>query len=78
MLTSGRYKGQPVPAHRKHQSRITPEMFDRWLVLWKATTERMMAPTDAALLQEKAARIAESLSLALFFSLDRTLPKKAA
>ena len=25
MLTSGRYKGQPVPAHLKHKARITSE-----------------------------------------------------
>ena len=30
MLTSGRYKGQPVPAHLKHKSRIPPALFDRW------------------------------------------------
>lgn len=67
MLTSGRYKGQPVPAHRKHGGRITPELFDRWLGLWNATTRDMMPPEAAAALQDKAARIAESLQLALFF-----------
>lgn len=69
MLTSGRYKGQPVPTHRKHVTRITPALFERWLRLWKMTTDEMM-PTDAAeALQAKAARIAESLQLALFFRL---------
>src|SRR3546814_16578731 len=33
MLGSGRYKGQPVPAHMKHKHRITPELFERWLNL---------------------------------------------
>jgi hemoglobin len=33
MLTSGRYKGQPVPAHMRHRDRITPELFQRWLAL---------------------------------------------
>ena len=69
MLTSGRYKGQPVPAHRKHAARITPELFQRWLDLWSATTDELMAPSAAAALQAKAARIAESLQLALFFKL---------
>lgn len=79
MLTSGRYKGQPVPAHRKHQARITPELFDRWLGLWKQTTDELMAPHAAAALQDKAARIAESLQLAMFFRLERTvnLPQSA-
>jgi len=71
MLSSGRYKGQPLPAHLKHQGRITPALFDRWLNLWKQTTEELMEPDAALALQAKAARIAESLQLALFFRLDR-------
>ena len=67
MLTTGRYKGQPVPAHMKHRDRITPELFERWLAIWAATTDELMAPEAAAALQEKARRIAESLQLALFF-----------
>ena len=77
MLTSGRYKGQPVPAHMKHKDRISPALFERWLALWKDTTEAMMAPPAAAALQAKAERIAESLQLALFFRLGAE-PLKAA
>lgn len=69
MLGSGRYRGQPVPAHLKHIDRISPELFDRWLALWAQTTGDLMAPDAAAALQAKAARIAESLKLALFFRL---------
>lgn len=68
-LTSGRYKGQPVPAHFKHRDRITPELFDRWLSIWDRTAAEVMTPDAAAALQAKAARIAESLKLALFFRL---------
>lgn len=70
MLTSGRYKGQPVPAHMKHRDRITPALFDRWLALWAETTSELMAPEAADALQNKAQRIAESLKLAMFFRLD--------
>lgn len=70
MLTSGRYKGRPIPAHLKHRARITPELFDHWLALWARTSDELMAPEDAANLQDKARRIAESLKLALFFRLD--------
>lgn len=70
MLTSGRYKGQPMPAHLKHVDRITPALFDRWLALWGETTNELMSPEAAAALQAKAARIAESLKLALFFRLE--------
>ena len=70
MLTSGRYKGQPLPAHMKHRSRISLELFDRWLALWARTTDELMEPDAAAALQAKAARIAQSLQLAMFFRLD--------
>lgn len=79
MLTSGRYKGNPMMAHLKHKARITPELFDRWLTVWAQTTNDAMAPDAAAALQAKAARIAESLQLALFFRLDASSqPGRAA
>src|SRR5262245_4180803 len=65
MLTSGRYKGNPLAAHLKHRDRITPAMFARWLALWRETTEAVMPPEAAAALQAKAARIAQSLQLAV-------------
>ncbi|EQB14700.1 hypothetical protein L288_00680 [Sphingobium quisquiliarum P25] len=74
MLASGRYKGQPVAAHMKHKARITPELFDRWLLLWKETTDDLMTPKAAAALQAKAAQIAESLQLAMFFRLPSGAP----
>ncbi|MBN8847421.1 MULTISPECIES: group III truncated hemoglobin [unclassified Sphingomonas] len=79
MLTSGRYKGNPMMAHIKHIRRITPELFDRWLALWKATTDEVMPPAAAAALQAKAARISESLQLGMFFRLDpSSRPGRAA
>ena len=68
MLTSGRYKGQPLPAHVKHGPRITPASFERWLAIWKETTEELMEPAAARRLQEKAARIADSLQLGIRFA----------
>ena len=76
MLTSGRYKGSPMAAHLKHKAAITPAIFDRWLAIWADTTNELLAPASAAALQAKAARIAESLQLALFFRLDH--PSRAA
>jgi len=66
MLTSGRYKGNPMMAHLKHVRRITPALFDRWLTLWARTTSDVMSPGAAAALQEKAQRISESLQYAMF------------
>lgn len=67
MLTTGRYKGNPVIKHVKHVARITPEMFARWLAIWRDTTAELLPPAAAAQLQDKAARIAESLQLAIRF-----------
>lgn len=70
MLTTGRYKGSPMAAHLKHKAHITPALFDRWLALWSEVTDEAMPRAAAVALQAKAARIAESLQLALFFRLD--------
>lgn len=72
MLSNGRYRGSPVAAHLKHLPEITPPMFDRWLMLWTGVTTDMLPPTAATALQGKAARIAESLKLALYFRLPPT------
>jgi hemoglobin len=73
MLTSGRYKGRPLPAHIRHGDAITPQSFERWLGLWRQASEEVMPPAAAAAMQEKAARIAESLSLGMEFASGRGL-----
>ena len=79
MLTSGRYKGRPLPAHVKHADSISAASFQRWLAIWRETTEELLDPPSAAALQEKAERIAESLSLGIAFHADpgRLLPRSA-
>ena len=69
MLTTGRYKGNPVAVHTRHHDRISPKLFDRWLELWRISTDELMPVEQAAALQEKAGRIAQSLKLALFFKI---------
>ena len=70
MLTTGRYKGQPMVAHMKHKSTIEPAMFDRWLHLWRETARETLTKPAAAAIIVKAERIAESLQLGLFFKLQ--------
>ena len=70
MLTSGRYKGAPVPAHLRIKA-IEPEMFDRWLRLFGETCGELFENEVAEAFRAKAARIAESLKLALFFRPNR-------
>ena len=65
MLTTGRYKGNPMAAHMRLP--IEPQFFERWLALWQETAGEIFAPEPAAAFREKAGRIAESLKLALFY-----------
>ena len=67
MLTSGRYKGNPVALHFAHAPAMTPENFDRWLTLWQQTTDALMPSDIAQAMQAKAARVAESLQLAILY-----------
>lgn len=71
MLTSGRYKGQPMVAHVRHAQHMTRENFARWLALWQQTSAELLAPEAAAVFQEKAERIAESLQLGIQFYRDK-------
>lgn len=72
MLTTGRYKGNPLAVHMKHVEALSPALFDRWIALWRETTGDMLTAPAAARLQAKAERIAESLKLGLFFRLEPT------
>lgn len=59
------FSGNPMAAHARHP--ITPEMFDRWLALWSETARELFDAEVAQGLEARAARIAESLKLGLFF-----------
>ena len=74
MLTSGRYKGDPVGAHRKVTG-VEPPMFSNWLDLFEATAKELFVAEIAESFACKARRIAESLKLALFFRPDRNWPE---
>jgi hemoglobin len=75
MLTTGRYKGNPMAMHMKHRSSIKPSMFGRWLELWRETASEILDERGTAAVVAKAERIGESLQLGMFFSLP---PKGAA
>ena len=65
-LNSGRYTGKPVPAHQKLTG-VEQADFAVWLGLFEQTLHEI-APTPEVVpyFMERAARIAESLSLAMF------------
>ncbi|WP_420145187.1 group III truncated hemoglobin [Sphingobium sp.] len=65
MRTSGRYKGSPLALHLLHADAMTPDRFERWLALWRETSDALLPAPAAAAVQAKAARIAESFQLAI-------------
>jgi hemoglobin len=53
-------------------------MFDRWLRLFRETCDELFEAEVAAAFRVKAARIAESLKLMLFFRLEPPSGRKSA
>ena len=66
MLTTGRYKGNPLAVHLRVEA-LEESMFTRWLALFRATAEELLPQELAASFRLKSERIAESLKLGLFF-----------
>lgn len=62
LLTSGRYKGNPVAKHAPLT--LHPAHFARWLRLFAETANETCPPDVAALFATKAELIAQSLQLA--------------
>jgi len=73
MLTTGRYKGNPVIKHLVTPG-IEPHLFERWLALFDKTCGELFNDSVGEEFHAKAARIAESLKLALFYRPDRPWP----
>src|SRR5215472_1978383 len=55
MLTSGRYKGNPMAVHMA-VSGIEAAMFQQWLAIFEATAERLFTPAIAGQFKLKARR----------------------
>ena len=76
MLTTGRYKGNPVAKHLAIPG-IQPHLFQRWLRLFNETCRELFDDPVSAEVRAKAERSAESLKLALFYRPDRPWPLQA-
>jgi hemoglobin len=72
MLTSGRYKGNPMAAHLRLEG-MEPRLFDRWMELFGETCVELFDESLAEAFRSKAVRVAESLKLALFYRPDRAI-----
>lgn len=60
LLASRTYKGNPMIAHL-NLARLTREHFERWLALWRQTTEEVCVGPSTHLFVQKAEMIAERL-----------------
>ena len=76
MLTSGRYKGNPVAVHLRLEG-IEPQLFGHWLALFDETCHEILDHEVADAFRVKASRIAESLKLALFYRPDQPWQRSA-
>ena len=56
MLTTGRYKGDPMMTHL--QLPLEPSHFNRWLELFAETARQVLPPAHAAAIIAKSERIA--------------------
>ena len=72
MLTSGRYKGNPMVAHLR-QKTIRPEHFIRWLNLFRETAGEIFTADAAQSIASRAENIGKSLQLAMFYRPSRTV-----
>ncbi|GLQ06141.1 hypothetical protein GCM10007924_13620 [Sneathiella chinensis] len=66
--SSGLYSGNPMRAHMTLTQTVEPEDFGHWLVLFRETLDELFSADDADFIFEKAERIAESLSLGMFYN----------
>ncbi|MBS0559897.1 MAG: group III truncated hemoglobin [Proteobacteria bacterium] len=60
-LMTGRYHGQPMPAHARLP--LEPHHFARWLALFEETLDEVCTESGKAHLMDKARRIAASLEI---------------
>ena len=72
LLTTGRYKGQPLMTHL--QLPLDPDHFERWLALFAETANQVLPPAHAATVIEKSHRIAKNFKEGIAFhrSKDQT------
>ncbi len=66
MLKTGCYQRNPFSARLRVEG-IRPELFERWLHLWRGTCHDLLAPEPADAQYEKAVAIGDSLKAGLFF-----------
>lgn len=76
VLMTGRYHGNPMAAHLPLG--LQPHHFARWLDLFERTAQAECGPEGAALLADRARRIARSLELGIAVQRGELPPRRAS
>jgi hemoglobin len=71
MLTTRRYKGDPMMTHLQIPLPLEPNHFARWLSLFEETAREVMSPDHAAAIIAKAKRIAENFKAGIAYQQGR-------
>lgn len=77
MLTTGRYKGNPLAVHQRLDA-LQIDHFERWLTLFGQTCHELFDPDTADAFLVRAHRIAGNFKLALFYRPDQPWPPRSA
>ncbi|MFC3675745.1 group III truncated hemoglobin [Ferrovibrio xuzhouensis] len=80
LLMTGRYAGRPMPAHvqidtgtdGKSGAGLDATHFARWLGLFRQTVAERCTPEQAALFEDRAQKIAQSLLMGIRFARGET------
>ena len=68
MLTTGRYKGDPMMTHLQIPLPLEPSHFTRWLALFAETAHQVMTPEHAASIIARSERIAVNFKAGLAYT----------
>ena len=66
--TSGVYSGNPMRVHMQITEKVDPGNFGQWLTLFQETLNELFSSEDVDFIYGKAASIAQSLSLGMFYN----------
>lgn len=67
MLTTRRYKGDPMMTHLQIPMPLEPAHFHRWLTLFAETAREVMSPDHAAAIIAKSERIAQNFQAGIAY-----------
>jgi hemoglobin len=74
LLTSGRYKGDPMMTHL--QLPLDPDHFERWLALFAETATEVLSLDHATIVIAKSQRIAQNFKAGIAFQQSKNAAQR--